>query len=315
MARLTLSQERPGTQASEAEYRALESGDILFFPTSPEFLSEEDRVFLVRQRQSNASYHKNVSYRPIQDRLRGVEKSDPLQWARIHRIMRGYSQRVTAWMATFLKHYAKDWKIDFASFRPVEEEGRKLSLHSRNDLLHFDSFPSRPSHGDRLLRIFTNINLERPRVWITTDDFESLAGRFANRIGLRRKPSALETCKILAVGAAARLGLPVVDRPPYDRFMLRFHHAMKEDAVFQRKCRKDRWEFPAGSSWIVFTDGVSHACLSGQHMLEQTFIVQRSSLAHPEKAPIAILEKLAGRPMARGHKHPAVPKGNVAAPY
>jgi hypothetical protein len=148
--------------------------------------------------------------------------------------------------------------------------------------------------------MFTNINLERPRVWITTDDFEKLAGRFADRIGLHRKPGALEICKVLAVSTAARLGLPVVVRPPYDRFMLRFHHAMKEDAVFQRECRKDRWEFPAGSSWIVFTDGVSHACLSGQHMLEQTFIVRRSSLVYPEKAPIAILEKLAGRPMARG---------------
>ena len=95
------------------------------------------------------------------------------------------------------------------------------------------------------------------------------------------------------------MGLPVVDRPPYDRFMLKIHHAMKEDARFQAGCRKDRWEFPAGSTWIVFTDSASHACLSGQFALEQTFIVRRASLANPEKAPIAILEKLAGHPLAR----------------
>ncbi len=251
------------------------------------------------QKQVDASYHKNVSYRPLEDRLKGVDQDDPAQRERVHEIMRGYSQRAIAFMSTLLNRYAASWKIDFASFRPIEEVGRQVSLHSRNDLLHFDSFPTRPSHGDRLLRIFTNIHPERPRVWITTDHFEALAGQFAERIGLHRKPGALETCKHLTVRAAARLGLPVVDRPPYDRFMLKIHHAMKEDAGFQQSCRKDRWEFPAGSTWIVFTDSASHACLSGQYMLEQTFIVRRSSLACPEKAPIAILEKLAGHPLAR----------------
>ncbi len=266
---------------------------------SPPLLSESDRAFLVTQKQVDASYHKNISYRPLEDRLKGIDQDDATQRQRMHEIMRSYSQRAIGFMSTLLNRYAAEWKIDFASFRPIEESGRKVSLHSRNDLLHFDSFPTRPSHGDRLLRIFTNIHPDRARVWITTDHFEALADQFADRVGLHRKPGALETCKHLTVRAAAKLGLPVVDRPPYDRFMLRIHHAMKEDAGFQESCRKDRWEFPAGSTWIVFTDSASHACLSGQYMLEQTFIVRRSSLVCPEKAPIAILEKLAGHPLAR----------------
>ena len=96
----------------------------------------------------------------------------------------------------------------------------------------------------------------------------------------------------------AHLGLPVVDRSPYDAFMLRFHHYMKADAAFQRDCPKDRWEFPPHSAWVVFTDTTSHACLSGQYALEQTFIVRRASLLHPEKAPIAILGNIAGVPLA-----------------
>jgi hypothetical protein len=294
-----LGVERFGTAASEPEYRGLEAGDILFFPTSPPLLSEPDRAFLVTQKQVDASYHKNVSYRPREDRLKGVDQDDGAQRERVHAIMRDYSQRAVSFMATFLKRYAVDWKVDFASFRPIEESGRQAALHSRNDLLHFDSFPTRPSHGDRLLRIFTNIHPERPRVWVTTDPFEALAGRFAERVGLYRRAGALAACRDWTVHAAARLGLPVADRPPYDRFMLKIHHAMKEDAQFQGSCRKDRWEFPAGSTWVVFTDGASHACLSGQYMLEQTFIVRRSSLVCPEKAPIAILEKLAGHPLAR----------------
>jgi hypothetical protein len=299
MARITIGAERLGTEASEAEYRGLESGDILYYPASPPLVSDEDRAFLVTQKQVDASYHKNVSYRPREDRLKGVDQDDPAQRARAHAIMRDYSRRAVAFTATLLNRYAASWKIDYASFRPIEEQGRKAALHARNDLLHFDSFPSRPSHGDRLLRIFTNIHPERPRVWITTDPFEALAGRFADRIGLHRRPGPLEAGKHLAVHAAARLGLPVVDRPPFDRFMLRLHHAMKEDAAFQQSCRKERWAFPAGSTWVVFTDGTSHACVSGQYVLEQTFIVRRSSLAFPEKAPIAVLEKLAGYPLAR----------------
>ena len=116
----------------------------------------------------------------------------PQQRARVHEIMRGYSQRAIAFMSTFLNRYAGTWKIDFASFRPIEESGRQVALHSRNDLLHFDSFPTRPSHGDRLLRIFTNIHPERARVWHTTDHFEALAGQFAERVGLHRKPGALD---------------------------------------------------------------------------------------------------------------------------
>ena len=231
--------------------------------------------------------------------MKGVDQDDAAARARVHEIMRGYSQRAIAFMSTFLNRYAGSWKIDFASFRPIEESGRQVALHSRNDLLHFDSFPTRPSHGDRLLRIFTNIHPERARVWHTTDHFESLAGQFAERVGLHRKPGALDHWKHLTARAAASLGLPVVARPPYDRFMLKIHHAMKEDAGFQETCRKDRWEFPAGSTWIVFTDSASHACLSGQYALEQTFIIRRASLAAPEKAPIAILEKLAGHPLAR----------------
>ena len=299
MARIVLGVERFGTEASEQECRGLEAGDILYFPTSPPLLPEQDRAFLVRQKQVDAAYHKNISYRPLEDRLKGVDQADPVQRARMHAIMRGYSQRAIGFLARFLRRYATTWKVDFASFRPIEESGRPVALHSRNDLLHFDSFPTRPSHGDRLLRIFTNIHPERPRTWITTDHFEALAGQFAERIGLYQKPGALADWRYWTVRAAAKMGLPVIDRPPYDRFMLKIHHAMKEDAAFQATCRKDHWEFPAGSTWIVFTDSASHACLSGQFALEQTFLVRRSSLACPEKAPIAILEKLAGYPLAR----------------
>jgi len=299
MARFTLEEDRFKTEATAEEYQGLEAGDILFFPTAPPLVTAEEQAFLVTQKQLDTTIHKNISYRPADDRIKGIDQSDAAQAKRSRDIMRAFSQRSIAFLSTFLKRYADDWKVDYASFRSIEEKGRKSSLHARNDLLHVDSFPGRPSHGDRILRIFVNVHPERSRVWLTSDHFEALIPHFADRIGATRRPSLADGLKRGAAKLAAGMGLPVVDRPPYDAFMLKMHHAMKEDADFQANCRKDQWEFPAGSAWIVFTDSASHACLTGQHAMEQTFIIRRNSLTRPEIAPISILERIAGRPLAR----------------
>jgi hypothetical protein len=45
------------------------------------------------------------------------------------------------------------------------------------------------------------------------------------------------------------------------------------------------------------SDMVSHAVLSGQFALEQTFIVSKHALVLPEKAPVRVLEQIAGCPL------------------
>jgi hypothetical protein len=45
---------------------------------------------------------------------------------------------------------------------------------------------------------------------------------------------------------------------------------------------------------------VSHAVLSGQFALEQTFTVSKHALVLPEKAPVRVLERIAGCPLAFG---------------
>ena len=45
----------------------------------------------------------------------------------------------------------------------------------------------------------------------------------------------------------------------------------------------------------MFTDVVPHAVLGGRLALEQTVIVSRESLANPQHAPSAILERLRAR--------------------
>ncbi len=79
--------------------------------------------------------------------------------------------------------------------------------------------------------------------------------------------------------------------------MHRFHNFLKENRQFQENCSKHRLEFPPGSSWLVFTDMVSHAVLSGRFALEQTFVVPPQAMLEPERAPVSILERLAGFPL------------------
>jgi hypothetical protein len=160
--------------------------------------------------------------------------------------------------------------------------------------MHVDAFPTRPTHGARILRFFTNIS-DRPREWVSGGTFDRLAERYAVGSGLldaamHARPSAGDRL-LRALGA--RKNLP----SQYDAFMLGFHDFLKNNAEFQAG-EREAFSFPPGSSWMVLTDMVSHAVLSGQFALEQTLILSRESLVAPEKAPIAVLERLAGRPLA-----------------
>lgn len=271
----------------------LEAGNILFFPRTPTAPSEEDYRFLLSQRQSGASYYKNIAYRPWEDRVTGMARGGDRD--QLHRILKNYCRETAELLSRLAPRYASNWRVDYTSFRPFEEAGRNLSVHARNDLLHIDAFPTRPTNGDRILRFFTNLNPAQPRVWLTTDTFETLAEQFAGAAGLldvaRRGASGWR--RALA-GMARRVHLRQLAASPYDGMMHRFHNFLKENREFQQNCRKERVEFPPRSGWLVFTDMVSHAVLAGQYALEQTFIVSRRAQERPELAPASILERLAG---------------------
>ncbi len=280
--------------------RHLEKGDILFFPVSPLAMPEEDRRFLLAQKQSGASFHKNISYRPLEDRVKGVAEKDPGREERLREIMAGYSKRSAEVVRTLLPAYATGLRLDYASFRPLQEEGRSIKFKARNDLLHVDAFPTRPTRGARILRFFTNINPSESRRWITGEPFRLLVERYAGP-GRCPLPTADEsflskTWRSIASRASAA-GLPVADRSRYDEFMLEFHDYLKRNEEFQQKSGQSNWDFPPGSSWMVYTDLVPHAALSGRYALEQTFIVDRSVMVLPDEAPISVLEKACGFPL------------------
>jgi 3-deoxy-D-manno-oct-2-ulosonic acid (Kdo) hydroxylase len=232
----------------------------------------------------------------VQGRLTGTGKMPAAEAARLRGILHAYSNWATELLHKRMSEYAGRWIKDFASYRPIEEQGRAARTTARNHLAHVDAFPTRPTHGDRILRVFTNINPAAGRVWITSETFEGLAERFARQVGIPREAG---TGSQSFARLARALGIRQWDRSAYDSFMLRFHDFLKENSEFQKNCEKQRWEFPPGSSWICYTDMVSHAVLSGQYALEQTFLVSREAMVLPQKAPIRILERICGHALAR----------------
>ena len=291
----------PKPEESRAYCAQLEAGDILYFPQTPVPVVADDISFLLGQQQADSSLHKNIAYKPSLDRLSGYDAktANPAAVQRLQRIMRDYSDSVVQFLALFLAPYQQYWKLDYASFRPQEEQGRDLPLRRRNDLLHTDAFPTRPTYGARILRFFNNIHPGRTRDWIVSDPFAATVRQFAPAQIAPHPDSAVSRAG-KAAGRALGLGaaIPSLKRSPYDDFMMRFHNFLKENPEWQNTCPKYPFQFPPGSSWMVYTDTVPHAVLAGQYALEQTLLVRPEAMVRPEISPLRVLEEIARAPLA-----------------
>jgi hypothetical protein len=285
----------PVTLLSGLEQR-LERGEVVVYPTCPFPLPEgEERRLLLEQELGKG--HKNISYHPHTGRVRGFRPGSAQGASpgaeRLRDVLAGFSRSVTTWLGQVVPRYGQAWQMDQVSFRPLEESTRQLRLTARNDLLHVDAFPNRPTNGWRILRVFANINPTQPRVWMTAQPFAQLLERYAHVVGL---PSEREhSCWQRLYEGALSLFVPARRRrSPYDRFMLRLHDFLKANEQFQRDCPKQHWEFPPGSAWLAMTDTCSHAVLRGRYALEHSYFIAPQSLALPEKSPAALLERASG---------------------
>jgi len=271
----------------------LEKGNIIFFPSIPFNFPQDDIAYLLEQKQTGAKNRKNIAYKPKKDAITNSASKDG---SKLKNILKNYCYSVEEFLGAILSPYKEEMVLDYTSFRPFQEKGRDLRLRARNDLLHVDAFPTRPMHGRRILRFFTNINPQEPRKWITGRTFQELVYEIGPKIGLPKKVThtILDQLLLKSKKKALKAGIPVTLRSPYDEFMLKLHHYLKEDTSYQENEKKDSWSFPPNSCWMVFTDQVTHAALSGQYALEQTLLVPKTALINPENAPISILERMTG---------------------
>ena len=270
----------------------LERGELLVFNPCPFDLPRGgDRDFLCRQELQSAK--KNISFNPHDGSVSGFVTQSDDHADRLARILGDFSRNACGWLQSLLPGYTRGWRLDRASFRPEEEATRKLRLTARNDLLHIDAFPSRPSQGCRILRLYVNIHPSESRVWATSDTFGPILEKYADQIGL---PHAFRQ------GWAWRIGQGLLslfqpgssERTVYDQFMLKLHHFLKTHEHFQDRAAKRIWHFAPDTAWLAFTDSLSHAELRGRFALEHSFFLAPHTLVAPEESPAALLERACG---------------------
>jgi hypothetical protein len=219
-------------------------------------------------------------------RLKGAAGDTTAQGELAAMIGRFRSQAQTL-VHSLLPRYAGALRMAPTSYRPMQVESRTQSWRADDRRLHVDAFPSRPNYGERILRVFTNVNPDGiARVWRVGEPFEAVAARFLPRA----KPYVRWQAKALhALHVTKSL------RSEYDHLMLQLHDGMKSDLAYQKEAPQVTKPFPPGSVWVCFSDQTSHAVMSGQYMMEQTLHLPAAQQYDPDASPLAILTRLMGR--------------------
>jgi len=280
---LDLAQWRPAptTATREAVVRALEEGSVVRLPRLVFVFTDSERRFLSPAWSDGRA--KNISLDG--NRLKGAAgtREDRAELAAmIARFAASAADLVTG----LFPRYAPYVKRARTSYRPLPATDREVSWRKDDSRLHIDAFPSRPNRGERILRVFSNVNSAEDRVWRVGEPFEAMAKTLLPRI-----PNPVPGAATLLAALRVTKGR----RTLYDHLMLNLHDRAKADLAYQRDCMQETVRFAPGTTWLCFSDQVMHAAVSGQFMLEQTIHLPVSALYDPARSPLAILERLTGR--------------------
>jgi hypothetical protein len=262
----------------------LEAGGLVLFPRRAFALSDAEQGLLDPAISNGRS--KNVSLDPASGEVRGAEVDDARREVLAGMIGR-FAATADAILDEITPSYGPALQRRRTSFRPGAIAHRALSPRKDDRRLHVDAFPSNPTRGRRILRVFANVNPRgEARVWnVGEEAFEPTARRFRPRLTARGRTAGLK----------ATLGLTRGRQSAYDQVMLQLHDAAKLDEAYQQSAPKRRLDLPAGSMWVVYTDSVMHAALSGQHAFEQTYLLPPDAMREPELSPLRVLERVTGR--------------------
>jgi hypothetical protein len=274
---------RPEVSADETESlaRTLESGGVLVLPRLAFALEPGEQRFLDARWSDGRAKNISLDGATIKGASGTAEERGALA-----RMIGRFAADASALVGALLPRYAPHLKRARTSYRPQPATGRNVSWRKDDSRLHVDAFPSRPNRGERILRVFCNVNPNEDRVWRVGEDFEAMATRFLPRIRPQRAgEGALLSALFVTKGT----------RTAYDHLMLGLHDGAKADLDYQRGCEQREVRFAPGTTWICFSDQVMHAASGGQFMLEQTTHLPLAALYEPQRAPLAVLERLTGR--------------------
>jgi hypothetical protein len=269
----------------QAWVSALEDGKVLYFPKLAFDLLPQEQALISPSVRDPKS--RNISL-DAHGRLKGA-LGDAATQAALAAMLGRFRRQAQALIESIAPRYAGALRLAPTSYRPEQVSTRAQSWRADDKRLHVDAFPSRPNRGERILRVFTNVNRAgEPRVWQVGEPFETIARTFLPRA------APYSPWKAKALNA---LRITKSLRSEYDHLMLQLHDAMKQDADYQRAAPGVTMPFPPGSVWVCFSDQTPHAVSSGQFMLEQTLHLAVSQQYDPATSPLQVLTRLAGHPL------------------
>ncbi len=281
---LELEGEHAPRAASNRATQVLEDGGVVVFPYRPFTLSTAEQQMLDPAISDGRS--KNISLDPATAEVSGAMLGEPGR-AVLAAMIGRFAATADALLADLTPGYAPALQRRRTSFRPGAIADRALSRRKDDRRLHVDAFPANPTQGRRILRVFANVNpVGEARVWnVGEEDFQATAARFRDHLKVRAGLARIKQ----AIGITRDL------QSPYDQMMQQLHDAAKLSDDYQTNGPRRRLTFPAGSLWVVYTDSVVHAAMTGQHALEQTYLLPVIAMQNEAIAPIRILENLTNR--------------------
>ena len=266
--------------------REIEAGGVLTLPRLQFALLESEERFLDPRWSDGRA--KNISLDG--STIKGARGTADELVALAGMVSR-FASSASGLIAAMFPRYAPFLRTARTSYRPQPATGRDVSWRKDDSRLHVDAFPSRPNHGERILRVFCNVSPGEDRVWRVGEGFEAVARRFLP--GIRRQiPGEARWLSALHVTKGLR--------SQYDHLMLGLHDGAKADLAYQANCAQQVVRFAPGTTWLCFSDQLMHAAVSGQYMLEQTIDLPLAALYDRERSPLAILERLCGRRLVAG---------------
>lgn len=263
--------------------QSLEQGAVLYLPQLTFQLEANEQALLSPSILPQKA--KNISYDARCQSLKAFDPNHPHHYA-LKTMMQRYADFSSQVLQALVPQYGPHLTMARTSYRPVEVLGRTAPSYRKDDTrLHVDAFPASPYQGQQLLRVFSNVNpYGQARVWRVGEAFEQLVQHFKQQLKIPL-PITKHVLKALHITRGLRTD--------YDALMLQLHDVMKADQQYQQQVAQQQVELVG--TWIVFTDQVSHAAMSGQYCLEQTFMLPVKARQNPASSPLKVLEQAFGR--------------------
>ena len=288
----------------------LERGHLLLFPVPPVELPSGHALEVLQACLPANRDRGEIGFNPRGGRLFGGADAPGETGAQPRTILAEYHHRVVQRMGQLVPSFTPEWRPEMTFLRMPGQRDSDPSISAYGNRIALETGGAR---GDPVLCFLANLD-ERESRWHLKGTVFDLVETFGEAAGLPRDASLLEERPVdrMVSGCLRALarwmpGLAITEQSAYDRALWQLSRFMRESDGFQQDPEgRVELRFPPRSCWLVYTDLVGQACLSGGLTLVSRFAVPWRNFRHPELSSRSVLDRYAAGEAAWP---PGVPAG------